>query len=268
MAEQQSATGAQAQPAGIRFDLITNARDSLAHAVSHLAGPDGSSPGNLKIAVREVAQVVELLLKERLRREHPAFVLKNVDEHPSATANTVTTMLAVKRLAAMCQVHLAPEAVKSIEAGRRLRNSIEHYEFHLEEKEARGIIGRLLSFIFDFSKQHLKLDLESEFRQDHRWKALVEIFEFWAAHKTVVAESLRAAKRDAVDCPSCGATTFDWDGEKCALCDHEEAPVMCDGCENCFLSPDVKTVADDYRERTLCRDCQWSDYHGNYDSNY
>jgi len=247
-------------PVSASFDLITNARDSLAHAVSHLAGPDGNSPANLKIAVREVAQVVELLLKERLRRVHPAFAWENVDKYPSREATTIGTQKAVERLASICNIHLSPGARESIRACRRLRNDIEHYEFNLEEKQAQGIIGRLLSLIFDFSNHHLGLDLEAEFRQDHRWKALVDIFEFWEAHGSAIAKSLQEAKRDVMDCPSCGAPTFDREDQKCGLCGHKEELFECENCRKLFLESDVSSLSlDEHGEITLCHSCEGRD---------
>lgn len=70
----------------IKFDLINNARSSLIHAVGHLINPDGVTEHDLKYAIRDVAHVVELLLKERLRRIHEAFVWQDVDKYPSSKA--------------------------------------------------------------------------------------------------------------------------------------------------------------------------------------
>jgi len=53
----------------IKFDLINNAKDSLHHAVEHLTDPDGIQGSDLKIAIRDIGHVIELLLKR-----HHAFV--------------------------------------------------------------------------------------------------------------------------------------------------------------------------------------------------
>ncbi len=59
----------------VQFDLINNAKDSLHHAVNHLTNSEGIGPGDIKLVIREVSQVVELLFKERLRQIHPAFII-------------------------------------------------------------------------------------------------------------------------------------------------------------------------------------------------
>lgn len=244
----------------IRFTLIANARDSLEHAVFHLTGAEGGSPANLKIAIREVAQVVELLLKERLQRVHPAFAWENVDKYPSREANTIGTGKAVERLASICGIRLSPEAMDSIKACRRLRNEIEHFEFVLKDMEARGIIGRLLSLIFDFSKRHLGLDLEAEFRRDHRWKALVDLYEFREVHGAAVAEGLKEAKRATMGCPSCGAETFDIEEERCALCGHEEELFQCESCTNHFRESEVSSLPlEEGGDVLLCHGCEGRD---------
>lgn len=65
----------------IRFNLVENAKDSLAHAVEHLTGPEEPTPGDLKRAILDVAQVVELILEERVHRTHRAFIWENIDKY-------------------------------------------------------------------------------------------------------------------------------------------------------------------------------------------
>jgi len=68
----------------IQFDLLANARDSLRQAVALLAWKDiEPADARLKHAITNAARSIELLLKERLRRINPAFVLENVDKYPS-----------------------------------------------------------------------------------------------------------------------------------------------------------------------------------------
>jgi len=131
----------------VKFDLIENARDSLRHAVDHLTGAGKPGPGDLKRAIRDIAQVVELLLKERLRRIHQAFVWENVDKYPLSDSPTVSAEKAVTRLQHLGGIILPEKSRKTIVAARTLRNAIEHFEFSLDLQEARGIVGRLLSFI-------------------------------------------------------------------------------------------------------------------------
>jgi len=73
----------------IKFDLISNAKDSLIHAVNHLTNPAGQTDGDFKIAIKDMYHVIELLLKEKLRQIHPAFIWTNIDKYPSDDTVTV-----------------------------------------------------------------------------------------------------------------------------------------------------------------------------------
>jgi rubrerythrin len=240
----------------IKFDLINNAKSSLYHAVNHLTNPDGVKENDLKFALRDVSHVVELLLKERLRRIHKAFIWQNVDKYPSPEAYTVDTDTAVKRLLKIGTINLDENDQKTIFACRKFRNQVEHYEFEFNTKETKAIIGRMLSFIFGFSTKHLGLELEEEFRADDRWNALIEIYEFWEAHSVLLEKKLQDEKRRVYECPSCGTCTFDIDRERCMLCGHHESIVICDSCKTEVFESEIGACGDSEGEDfSICREC-------------
>lgn len=214
----------------IKFDLIENAKDSLTHAVEHFTKQKKPAAGDLKRVILDVAHVVELLLKERIRRIHPAFMWENVDKYPSLQARTIGTNRSVSRLCNLEGIALPGDSEKTIKICREIRNSIEHYEFKIELKKARVIVGRMLSFIFYFSKVHLGLDLEADFKQDRRWDALIEIFEFWEAHRETLENQLMEAGENVCECPACGALTYNLSEEECAFCGHYEERLICSRC--------------------------------------
>jgi len=214
----------------IRFNLIENAKDSLAHAVEHLTGPEEPTVGDLKRVILDVTHVVELILKERIRKAHAAFIWENVDKYPSSAAQTIGTDRAVSRLLNLAGIALPDDSKKTLSACRRIRNSIQHFEFEIEPTEARAIVGRMLSFIFSFARSHLELDLETDFRGDDRWSTLIKIYEFWKAHSETLEEQLSKEGKSVCACPSCGARTFDLSCMKCALCGHMEDRVECGLC--------------------------------------
>ena len=61
----------------LHFDLIENAKDSLRHAIECLSSYEHISNVALKRAIVSSAHCLELLLKERIRRLHTAFVWEN-----------------------------------------------------------------------------------------------------------------------------------------------------------------------------------------------
>ena len=206
----------------IKFDLITNAKDSLRHAVQLLAW-DGSPPSSatFKQAILSVAHCAELLLKERLRLIHPAFVWQNIDKYPQLDARTVSLKTAISRLESIGNVRLDPADVGALKSCRQTRNAIEHYEFEIEAKEAKVILGTVLSFIFSFSSSELKQDLDQEFKSDDTWEMLFsELYEFAKAHGSRVAALQAARDAPLADCPQCGQTTLDLSSGSCGLCGH------------------------------------------------
>lgn len=248
----------------IKFNLINNAKDSLGHAVEHLTNPKGIKPSDLKIAIRDVAHVIELLLKERLSRIHPAFIWLDIDKYPSNEVKTIGVEKAVMRLLKLGGIVFSDDSIKTIKACRKIRNSIEHYEFELEEKEAKVIIGRMLSFIFDFSKRYLELDLEKEFRNDSSWEGLIDMYEFWEAHSATLEKQLSEQDKPICACPSCSADTFDLSKGECALCGHREEQIKCEGCGNWVWESESENFGGMHGDEesgmfeysiTLCKDC-------------
>jgi len=247
-----------------KFDLLANAKDSLAHAVEHLTVANEPTPGDLKRAIQDVAHVVQLMLKERLRRVHPAFIWDNVDKYPSNSAFTISTDKAVNRLLRFGQVNLMEDEKKTIAKCRLIRNSIEHFEFEIEKKEAMGLIGRILSFIFTFAKKQLDVDWESDFRKDKRWSKLVEIHEFWLAHSFAIHDRLEEEGAVVCSCPNCNAGTFDRDADTCMLCGHSEEHHRCSYCRKTFWESELEKtdiMEGDYEsggavtEGWICQDC-------------
>lgn len=244
-------------PKTTQFDLLANARDSLAHAVLHLSDPTDKSVRKWKIAIREVAHVIELLLKERLRREHPALIWEKVDDYACMDARTVGAETAARRLYKICGILLPKKTTDTLQSCQKLRNKIEHCEFQFNELEARGIVGRLLSFIFNFSKTHLLLDLEKEFREDETWGALIEIYEFRQEQSIVIQKRFMDEEIPFESCLSCGEDTFNSNEERCELCGHHEQLIECDTCHQLVFESEVEIFTDEHmgEETVICNKC-------------
>ncbi len=248
-----------------KFDLIENAKDSLSHAVEHLTKKKKLTASDLKRVILDVAHVVELILKERIRRIHPAFIWRNVDKYPSSNAQTVGTEQAIKRLFNLEGIALSDDSKKTLSICRKIRNSIEHYEFEIELKKTKAIVGRMLSFIFLFSKSHLNLDMEADFKRDKRWNALIEIYEFWEVHSKAIENQLLEDGEDVCECPACGAFTYNLSETECAFCGHMEEEVQCEHCEEMFwvsetetfeeVDGDFETGATGIIRYTICKNC-------------
>ncbi len=206
----------------IQFDLLTNARDSLRHAVELLAWKDiGSDHARLKHAITNAAHSIELLLKERLRRVNPAFVWENVDKYPSLEARTVTIDTAISRLKNIGDVALTDNDKTILRSLRTTRNAIEHYEWITTENEAKVIVGNALSFAFSFSMEQLGTDFAADFKKDDTWQMLIDdLYEFVHAHGARMETKLREKGECPCCCDSCGELTVPMRGGSCQLCGH------------------------------------------------
>jgi hypothetical protein len=254
----------------IKFDLLANAKDSLRHAVLHIAEGTEEDVSRWKIAIRETAHVIELLLKERLSKEHPALIWVNVDEYLDPDKRTINAEQAVARLNKISRIRFSPEFMETLKACRKLRNSIEHYEFHISELAAKAIVGRMLSSIFQFSKTHLKVDLEAEFRADDTWKALIELSEFWEAHRKVIEQEVIDEGHFLIlECPLCHAETFIDEEGHCRLCGHENSWEKCDICsEFVWGSEMVGASVDEYTDINVCKSCIEANNEAEYAADY
>jgi hypothetical protein len=206
----------------IEFDLIGNAKDSFRQAVELLAhGEIGSDHARFKHAIVSSAHCIELMLKERLRRIHPAFIWERVESYPQLTAKTVTVDQAVLRLKSIGNVVFSADDDEVIKAVRVTRNAIEHYEWRTSEDEAKVIIGNAVSFGLAFAERELGIDLAEQFKHDDTWTAFIdELFEFAVAHGKRMERVLAAAGTPAIPCNMCGSVTVSLGSETCYVCGH------------------------------------------------
>lgn len=234
------------------FTLVENALDSLEHAIDHLSQSVNLSKGDYKRVILDLSHVAELLFKERLLRIHPAFVLSDVDKYPSKTAHSVGAEHALKRLIKIGNVEFRSEDESALKTIREKRNEIEHFEFTINEKESRIVIGSVLVFLFRFALDELSLDWASRRIEDPAWAKLNEFTEFFESQKSSVLAQLEGSGIPIHDCPACRNETFDIDGEVCVLCGHRENVLSCKQCRNGFLISDIE-----HDEPALCPKCEW-----------
>lgn len=144
----------------IEFNLLRNAVDSIERAIDVIAYFDDERDDakRLKQAVLAAAHGVELLLKERLRRVHPAMIWENVDKYPSPNARTVTVEAAINRLINIAEVQIEESDCNLLRKLRNTRNAIEHYTWSTTKEQADAIVGEALSFAVHFAKDELDFE--------------------------------------------------------------------------------------------------------------
>jgi hypothetical protein len=209
----------------LQFDLLNNAKDSLRHAVHLLAWDDATPSNKYKQAILNAFHCSELLLKERLRQINPALIWENIDKYPSLGARTVTVEKAISRLEAIGNVTIENRDKETLLACRNLRNAIQHFEFVIPEKEAKVILGKVLSFVFSFASSELRVDLDEYFKDDDTWLMFVEQFyEFPRDHRPRISELMINIGGPVGSCSYCGQDTVDLIFERCRLCGNSYEP--------------------------------------------
>lgn len=204
----------------IAFELLENAVDSIARAIELMAWEDISDErSRLKQAILSVSHGVELLLKERLRRVHPALVWEDVDKYPRLDARTIGVDKAIHRLSSIGAVSLGDDDIQLVKSLRNTRNAIEHFSWQTTRQEASLIVGRALSFAVAFAGEHLSYDVTYRFKRDDTWQQLIE-----KSSSFLTAHAARHERRSAIDyripCNFCNAMTIGSCGGACPLCGH------------------------------------------------
>jgi hypothetical protein len=154
------------------MDLLENAYDFLNESLSAARRAQRRSRA-WKFAITNLVQAIELLLKERLRREHEALIFENVDKRK----NTVSLLQALHRLEGL-GVALTRREKGAIEKARTWRDRITHHEFGFSVYEAKAIYSRLFEFATTFHSEHLGGELHAHV-EEANWKKEAELMEFF-----------------------------------------------------------------------------------------
>lgn len=240
----------------IRMRILDNARDSLEHTIQHIIPKSKCEISNAKRAILDLSHVIELIFKEHLQRIHPAFIWKDIDKYPNKEAPTVDTHQALKRLEQIGDVCLDSNDKKFIERIKKKRNEIEHFEFELNLNEASIIIGRILSFVLNYSRRYLDLNWDEEVLSNHGWKGLCEYTEFYQSHLKVIYRRIEDEFIDILECTSCYHDTFDIHDKKCILCGHREDVYECTQCNAPYIE---SALWSDYKFAEICPGCAKKD---------
>ena len=209
----------------IEFDLLTNARDSIDHAIELVAWGDQagqSEPRRLKQAIQSIAHGVELLLKERLKQIHPSLLWESVDKYPNLNARTVTAEGAMSRLINIGGITFEQKDIELIRSLRATRNAIEHHAWTTTKLEADSIVGKALEFALHFSKMELGYDFFGyRARKDDSLEALIK------SNKSLADSMIQRLAPKEIDsinqprvCTHCRAKAVDLSTGACRLCGH------------------------------------------------
>lgn len=209
----------------VEFNLLSNAADSIDSAIELIAwGNEKVEASRLKQSIQSIAHGIELLLKERLRRVHPALLWENVDKYPSLNARTVNSEGALTRLINIAGLSFPKEDIELIRSLRATRNAIEHYSWKTTKNEADRIVGQALAFALDFSSKQLK----HSFFGYHNRKD--DTFDTLLSSNSAFATAIREREKFNFPehaqvtsaCSFCRSVAVDQKTGACSICGHWE----------------------------------------------
>lgn len=166
------------KPPDLRMTLGENSIDSLEESLVKVRNA-GETVGAWKFAVLHIVHAIELMLKERLQREHRLLVFQNVDKPgtPGQPGMTVSLETALPRLK-NAGVDLNDDDLRAIGKAIDWRNRITHSEFSLFVEEVRANYALLFEFIHTFHLKELSTEVMEAIAPDVRPTAaeIMEVF--------------------------------------------------------------------------------------------
>lgn len=232
---------------GFKFNILENAIDSLKQGIG-FALKDDPTQSELKLSVLLIAQSVELLLKERLKREHWSLIFSKVEQAGNLNAHTVNIEEAIKRLEQIAHVKLDQEERDTILLFSDIRNRIQHYEIEITFEEVIGKAHSAIAFITRFLKDEFQSDIRDYFEQDDIQK-LISIDEALKTLQELAQQNIEKIRHEnmpsrpkerltwqfeIITCPECWQDYYIFSPEshisECQLCKHEGGFVKCDRC--------------------------------------
>ena len=147
----------------LEYGLVENALDSLREAMNYYnEGDEEDNANQYKFSILLSAHCVELLLKEILRRNHPALLFENIDSVKDLQDDdnqTVGYKNAIQRVKKLCGVDLKQYETYIDELGR-VRNQIQHYKCSINGEYHKQLMAKTFSAIEFIFRDILGLKFE------------------------------------------------------------------------------------------------------------
>ena len=222
----------------LNFTVLENGLDFIYTALVHLKGDP--KPRDHKYAVLHLSAGVELILKDRLRREHWSLVFDDIDKadleiYSSGDFVSVNLKTSIQRLNKICDVDINSDEQRSLFNLRKSRNRLEHFATVDSPTALKSSSAGVLSFILDFISTELDELEENEAELLGNIRKLLPDFEQFVENRMKeINDILTTDDSPVVDCPRCTQLAMKVD----------------DGvtCHFCGYSADGDTGAQDYAE--------------------
>lgn len=142
----------------LKLSLLENAFDFLNCSLDFFVrARNQDSQKEWKFAILNIVHAIELLLKERLRREHELLIYANIDKYKpiSRQTPTVTWQVLIERIKYVLGNDLEKIDAGRIDKARELRNQMVHYDIELHFPEIYHEYANLWNFVREFTEKIL-----------------------------------------------------------------------------------------------------------------
>lgn len=197
----------------------------IAEALKELSQAD--SQRDLKYPILHLSTGIELILKDRLLREHWALVFEKPENasrvtYDSGNFTSVSFSSCVKRLVEICGLHITESEQSHLRQFRDKRNRIEHFGRVDSAEALKSSAARVLSFLVDFIDaefDHERLPLDSKLAISDIQTKLSDFKEFVSKRLKAIENKLPTDRSSLIECSGCAQKTAVINqGVKCLFC--------------------------------------------------
>ncbi|PCL95028.1 hypothetical protein [Paenibacillus lautus] len=207
----------------VEFELFENGLNFVVSALEYLDEP--IQPSDLKYAILHLSSGIELILKERLRREHWTLLFTKVDkaslqDYKNGKFTSASFDDCIARLVNICEVDISSQQRKNLNSLRDKRNRFEHFGIVDTSEALKATVADALNFLIDFISD----ELEDELDNDEMMIIREEVLKFDAFIKQrwkAIGDQI-AKLQLVVTCPRCLQDAADLsDGFHCLFCGYK-----------------------------------------------
>ncbi|MFI1337621.1 hypothetical protein ACH4U7_47595 [Streptomyces sp. NPDC020845] len=252
----------------LHFPPIRNGADYLVSVVDHLT-KDNVGPRDLKYAVLHLQAGIEVLLKERLSREHWTLVFTDPGQATlrrfhEGDFESCTTKQAVQRLRSIVGCDITDDERSALIALAADRNALQHYGLTQNAHAVEARAGRVLDFLYRFIHTELinptigTPDESLSYELNLVVKGVRSIDAFVKQRMRRLRGDLKGHEPRTIDCPSCGQNAL--------VLTAAQPNHRCFFCERVFRRAEVMRFILTRREQGLRRECPRCQNHALIDS--
>lgn len=209
--------------------LPDNALDYLLSAIEQL---EQRTERSLKYSIIHLFAGIELLLKERLSREHWSLIFQDIGQASKARLNSgdfksVDFSTSTMRLTDIAGVSFQKHQLKHVDSLRQLRNRIQHFHTSIGQTDATSRLAQGMNFVIHFITNEMA-DLNASHKSDldkvHQSLATFNEYVRCRSHE-ITDQLLRFVS--TVWCPRCDQNTLGLGNGNpiCPFCGFTDEPI-------------------------------------------